>query len=248
MAENLVRLQKLLSECGVASRRKSEELISQGKVKVNGRVAKIGDKVNPKRDTVTVSGKKIVKSKNKYYIMLHKPRGFITTLSDEMDRKCVAELVKDIPERIYPVGRLDKDSEGLLLMTNDGDFANAMMHPKHHVPKTYRVTVRQQVTENMVDELSTGIIIEGRKTAPADVKVLLKEDTRTVLEIILYEGRNREIRKMCESLGLDVIRLKRTQYGSIKLGMLAQGKYRELTADEVHKLMASSGAVGKKKW
>lgn len=248
MAENLVRLQKLLSECGVASRRKSEELISQGKVKVNGRVAKIGDKVNPKRDTVTVSGKKIVKSKNKYYIMLHKPRGFITTLSDEMDRKCVAELVKDIPERIYPVGRLDKDSEGLLLMTNDGDFANAMMHPKHHVPKTYRVTVRQQVTENMVDELSTGIIIEGRKTAPADVRVLLKEDTRTVLEIILYEGRNREIRKMCESLGLDVIRLKRTQYGSIKLGMLAQGKYRELTADEVHKLMASSGAVGKKKW
>lgn len=248
MAENLVRLQKLLSECGVASRRKSEELISQGKVKVNGRVAKIGDKVNPKRDTVTVSGKKIVKSKNKYYIMLHKPRGFITTLSDEMDRKCVAELVKDIPERIYPVGRLDKDSEGLLLMTNDGDFANAMMHPKHHVPKTYRVTVRQQVTENMVDELSTGIIIDGRKTAPADVRVLLKEDTRTVLEIILYEGRNREIRKMCESLGLDVIRLKRTQYGSIKLGMLAQGKYRELTADEVHKLMASSGAVGKKKW
>ncbi len=248
MADNIMRLQKFLSECGVASRRKSEELISQGKVKVNGRIAQIGDKVNTKRDTVTVSGKKIVGNKNKYYIMLHKPRGFITTLSDEMDRKCVAELVKDIPERIYPVGRLDKDSEGLLLMTNDGEFANAMMHPKHHVPKTYRVTVRQNVTENMVDELSSGIMIEGRRTAPADVRVLLKEDTRTVLEIILYEGRNREIRKMCESLGLDVIRLKRTQYGSIKLGMLAQGKYRELTADEVHRLMASSGAVGKKKW
>lgn len=248
MAESLVRLQKFLSECGVASRRKSEELISQGKVKINGRVAQIGDKINPKRDMVTVSGKKVVSSKTKYYIMLHKPRGFITTLSDEMDRKCVAELVKDIPERIYPVGRLDKDSEGLLLMTNDGEFANAMMHPKHHVPKTYRVTVRQNVTEDMVDKLAVGIVIEGRKTAPADVRVLLKEETRTVLEIILYEGRNREIRKMCESLGLDVIRLKRTQYGSIKLGMLAQGKYRELTADEVHKLMASSGAVGKKKW
>ncbi len=248
MAESLMRLQKFLSECGVASRRKSEELISQGKVKINGRVAQIGDKINPKRDTVTVSGKKVVSSKTKYYIMLHKPRGFITTLSDEMDRKCVAELVKDIPERIYPVGRLDKDSEGLLLMTNDGEFANAMMHPKHHVPKTYRVTVRQNVTEDMVDKLAVGIVIEGRKTAPADVRVLLKEETRTVLEIILYEGRNREIRKMCESLGLDVIRLKRTQYGSIKLGMLAQGKYRELTADEVHKLMASSGAVGKKKW
>ncbi len=248
MAVNTMRLQKFLSECGVASRRKSEELISMGKVKVNGRVAQIGDKINPKKDTVTVSGKKVVGTKNKYYIMLHKPRGFVTTLSDEMDRRCVADLVKDIPERIYPVGRLDKDSEGLLLMTNDGDFANAMMHPKHHVPKTYRVTVRQNVTENMVDQLAVGIVIEGRKTAPADVRVLLKEETRTVLEIVLYEGRNREIRKMCESLGLDVIRLKRTQFGSIKLGMLAQGKYRELTAEEVHKLMTSSGAVTKKKW
>lgn len=248
MADNSMRLQKFLSECGVASRRKSEELISQGKVKVNGRPAQIGDKINPKKDTVTVAGKKIVSTKTKYYIMLHKPRGFITTLSDEMDRKCVAELVKDIPERIYPVGRLDKDSEGLLLMTNDGDFANAMMHPKHHVPKTYRVTVRQKVTEDMVDQLAVGIVIEGRKTAPADVRVLLKEDTRTVLEIVLYEGRNREIRKMCESLGLDVIRLKRIQYGSIKLGMLAPGKYRDLTPEEVHKLMTSSGAVTKKKW
>ncbi len=248
MADNSLRLQKFLSECGVASRRKSEELISMGKVKVNGRVAQIGDKINPKRDTVTVNGKKVVSSKNKYYIMLHKPRGFVTTLSDEMDRRCVADLVKDIPERIYPVGRLDKDSEGLLLMTNDGDFANAMMHPKHHVPKTYRVTVRQNVTENMVDQLAVGIVIEGRKTAPADVRVLLKEDTRTVLEIILYEGRNREIRKMCESLGLEVIRLKRTQFGSLKLGMLAQGKYRDLTPEEVHRLMTSSGAETKKKW
>lgn len=248
MADNSLRLQKFLSECGVASRRKSEELISMGKVKVNGRIAQIGDKINPKRDTVTVNGKKVVSSKNKYYIMLHKPRGFVTTLSDEMDRRCVADLVKDIPERIYPVGRLDKDSEGLLLMTNDGEFANAMMHPKHHVPKTYRVTVRQNVTETMVDQLAVGIVIEGRKTAPADVRVLLKEDNRTVLEIILYEGRNREIRKMCESLGLDVIRLKRTQFGSVKLGMLAQGKYRDLTPEEVHKLMTSSGAETKKKW
>ncbi len=248
MADSFIRLQKFLSECGVASRRKSEELISQGRVKVNGRVAQIGDKINSKKDVVTVNGKKIVGSKDKYYIMLHKPRGFITTLSDEMGRKCVAELVKEIPERIYPVGRLDRDSEGLLLMTNDGDFANAMMHPKHHVPKTYRVTVRENVSEDMVQSLSSGIVIEGRKTAPADVRIILKEESRTVLEIVLYEGRNREIRKMCESLNLTVIRLKRTQYGSIKLGMLAQGKYRNLTPEEVHKLMSSSGAITKKKW
>lgn len=248
MADSFMRLQKFLSECGVASRRKSEELISQGRVRVNGRIAQVGDKINSKKDVVTVNGKKIVGSKDKYYIMLHKPRGFITTLSDEMGRKCVAELVKEIPERVYPVGRLDRDSEGLLLMTNDGDFANAMMHPKHHVPKTYRVTVRENVSDDMVQSLSSGIVIEGRKTAPADVRIILNEENRTVLEIVLYEGRNREIRKMCESLNLTVIRLKRTQYGSIKLGMLAQGKYRNLTPEEVHKLMTSSGAVTKKKW
>lgn len=248
MADSFMRLQKFLSECGVASRRKSEELISQGKVRINGRVAQIGDKINSKKDVVTVNGKKIVGSKDKYYIMLHKPRGFITTLSDEMGRRCVAELVKEIPERVYPVGRLDRDSEGLLLMTNDGDFANAMMHPKHHVPKTYRVTLRENVNEDMVQSLSSGIVIDGRKTAPADVRIILKEENRTVIEIVLYEGRNREIRKMCESLNLTVIRLKRTQYGSIKLGMLAQGKYRNLTPEEVHKLMTSSGVVTKKKW
>ena len=245
MAE--VRLQKFLAESGVASRRKSEELIEQGKVKVNGRTAMIGDKIDPKKDTVTVSGKKIVKTKNFTYVVLHKPRGFITTMSDEKDRKCVAELIKDVDGRVYPVGRLDKDSEGMLLFTNDGAFANAMTHPTKHVPKTYRVTVRPSISEEQITALTQGVIIEDRKTAPAEVRVITKEEGRVVLEIILYEGRNRQIRKMCEEVGLEVARLKRTQIGSIKLGMLKQGAWRHLTEDEVRKLMIAAGLERKKK-
>ena len=245
MAE--VRLQKFLAESGVASRRKSEELIDQGKVKVNGRVAMIGDKIDPKKDTVTVNGKKIVKTKTFTYVVLHKPRGFITTMNDEMDRKCVAELIKDVPGRVYPVGRLDRDSEGMLLFTNDGAFANAMTHPTKHVPKTYRVTVRPSINEDQITALTQGVIIEERKTAPAEVRVISKEEGRVVLEIILYEGRNRQIRKMCEEVGLEVARLKRTAIGSIKLGMLKQGAWRNLTEDEVRKLMIAAGLERKKK-
>ena len=245
MAE--VRLQKFLAESGVASRRKSEELIELGKVKVNGRVASIGDKIDPKKDTVTVNGKKIVKTKTFTYVVLHKPRGFITTMNDEMDRKCVAELIKDVPGRVYPVGRLDRDSEGMLLFTNDGAFANAMTHPTKHVPKTYRVTVRPSITEDQITALTQGIIIDDRKTAPAEVHVVTKEEGRVVLEIILYEGRNRQIRKMCEEVGLEVARLKRTAIGSIKLGMLKQGSWRHLTEDEVRKLMIAAGLERKKK-
>lgn len=247
MADNSLRLQKYLADCGVASRRKSEELIEQGKVKVNGRVAQIGDKVNPKKDDITVSGKKIIKSKSYTYIMLHKPRGFITTMNDEMGRRCVAELVKDVGVRVYPVGRLDRESEGLLLMTNDGEFANAMTHPTKHVPKTYRVTVRPSITDEQITALTTGIMIEDRMTAPAEVRVLTKEESRVVLEIVLYEGRNRQIRKMCEALGLEVARLKRTAVGSVKLGMLPQGKWRELKEDEVHKLMVNAAMDRPKK-
>lgn len=247
MTDGKVRLQKYLAECGVASRRKSEELIEQGKVKVNGNKASIGDKINPKKDTVTVNGKKIIKQKSHTYIMLHKPRGFITTMSDEMDRKCVAELIKDVPGRVYPVGRLDRDSEGMLLFTNDGEFANALTHPTKHVPKTYRVTVRPAITEEQITKLTTGIVIDDRTTAPAEVRVITKQGGRVVLEIILYEGRNRQIRKMCEGVGLEVARLKRTAIGSIKLGMLKQGSYRELTEDEVRKLMIAAGMERKKK-
>ncbi len=247
MTDGKVRLQKYLSECGVASRRKSEELIEQGAVRVNGQVAFIGDKINPKSDTVTVKGKKIIKLKSHTYIMLHKPRGFITTMSDERDRKCVAELIKDVPGRVYPVGRLDRDSEGMLLCTNDGEFANAMTHPRKHVPKTYRVTVRPTITQEQITELTTGIVIDDRMTAPAEIRVITREEGRVVLEIILYEGRNRQIRKMCEAVGLEVARLKRTAVGSVKLGMLKQGDWRDLTEDEVRKLMIAAGMERKKK-
>lgn len=239
MANNEVRLQKFMAEQGIASRRKSEDLIRTGKVKVNGHIAVIGQKINPKKDLVTVGKQKIVppKTRNMIYIMLNKPRGYVTTVSDEYDRKTVMDLIPDIKERIYPVGRLDKDSEGLLIMTNDGSFTNCLTHPSHELAKVYRVTVRPAVDDEILYNLRNGIVIDGRKTAPADVTVLTEEENRVVLEFVLHEGRNREIRKMCESQGLEVARLKRTAVGSLKLGVLPQGKYRELTEQEVKKLL-----------
>ena len=185
MADDKIRLQKYLAECGVASRRKSEELIAAGKVKVNGVTALIGDKVNPKHDKVTVSGKKAVSVKKNVYIMLNKPRGFITTMNDEHDRKCVAELVKDINTRVYPVGRLDRESEGLLIMTNDGEFTNALTHPSKHVSKMYRVTIRPTITKEQATEFRNGIEIDGRMTAPADLRVLETQENRTVVEVTI---------------------------------------------------------------
>lgn len=240
MTDAKVRLQKYMAEAGIASRRKSEELIAAGKVRVNGKVAEIGDKINPRTDKVTVSGKKVVKSKKQVYIMLHKPRGFITTMHDEMDRKCVAELIADVPERVYPVGRLDRESEGLLLLTNDGEFANALTHPSKHVPKTYRVTVRPDVTKEQLESFENGIEIDGKMTLPAEVRVLDKQAGRVVLEVVIYEGRNRQIRKMCEALGLEVARLKRTKIGSLKLGMLKPGEYRYLGEEEIHGLLVAA--------
>lgn len=236
---NLVRLQKYMAECGVASRRKCEELIQMGKVKVNGHIAEIGCKINPKKDLVTVRGKKINKEEKMYYIMLNKPRGYVTTVSDELGRKTVMDLV-NIDARVYPVGRLDKDSEGLLILTNDGSFANALTHPKHNYAKVYRVTVRPKVTDEILEALRNGIEIDGRKTAPCDINVITEEEGRVVLEFILREGRNRQIRKMCEAVGLEVARLKRISIGPVKLGMLKTGQTRMLTDNEIKKLLRSS--------
>ncbi len=234
-----LRLQKFLSQCGIASRRKAEELIVQGKVKINGKTAVLGDKVMPS-DKVYVSGKRVLLPKTKYrYIMLNKPRGFITTMSDERGRKCVAELVQNVGERVYPIGRLDKDSEGLLIFTNDGAFANKVMHPRNSVYKFYRVTVRPDVNEEQLVKLETGVELDGVKTAPAIVHVVHKEPGRVVLEMILHEGKNREIRRMCEALGLEVARLRRTQIGGVKMGMLKQGDWRDLTEKEVKNLLAN---------
>lgn len=240
MAE-LIRLQKYMADCGVASRRKSEELIAAGKVKVNGMVASVGDKIDPKNDTISVNGRKITQDKNYVYIMLHKPRGYVTTMSDEMDRKCVAELVKDVGKRIYPIGRLDRDSEGLLLFTNDGEFANAMTHPSRHIAKTYRVSVKPGITDEQLTVLTSSMMINGKKTLPADVRIINKETEKTTLEIILYEGKNRQIRRLCEEAGLETARLKRLAVGQLKLGGLKVGEYRHLTHEEVSLLKRQSG-------
>ncbi len=230
-----VRVQKIIADAGISSRRKAEELIERGAVTVNGRKVRLGEKADPMKDKITVAGREISLKADakKYYIMLHKPRGYITTANDEGGRKCVTELVEEVPARLFYVGRLDRESEGMLLMTNDGDFANMISHPSTHFAKTYRVTVRPRITEEQLTALTTGVIVDGRKSMPAAIHVIKSEQDRTVLEIVLEEGRNRQIRKMCEAVGLEVARLKRTAIGPLKLGMLQPGKWRELTADEM---------------
>lgn len=238
-----IRIQKMIADSGYCSRRKAEAMISQGRVKVNGRPVKLGDKCGFK-DIITVDGERLQMSrkKNLVYIMLNKPRGYVTTVSDELDRRCVMDLISDIEERVYPVGRLDRNSEGLLLFTNDGEFANSIMHPSRHIAKTYRVTVRPDISDEQLVKLAEGVEIDGRKTLPASVVVKEKEQGRVVLLITIKEGRNRQIRKMCEAVGLEVARLRRISIGPLKLGMLKPGTWRELTAEE---LRALRNAIGK---
>ncbi|MDR2647957.1 MAG: rRNA pseudouridine synthase [Oscillospiraceae bacterium] len=232
-----LRLQKYLAQRGVASRRKSEEMILAGRVKVDGRPAVLGQSVVPGKSVVTLDGKRLDETREAFvYIMLHKPRGFVTTMEDKHAAKSVAELVDNCGVRIFPVGRLDKDSEGLLLMTNDGDFAQALTHPSRHIPKIYRVTLRGEVMPERYIPLIDGMRLDGHQTAPIQLRELLVEPTRTVLEFTLHEGRNRQIRRMCESIGLEVLRLKRTAIGQLKLGMLQSGQWRELTKEEVARL------------
>ena len=236
------RIQKIIADSGYCSRRKAESLIAAGQVKCNGRPVKLGDKADS-RDLITVNGERITipKKKQKLYLMLNKPRGYVTTMSDELDRRCVMDLLEDVPERVYPVGRLDRNSEGLLLLTNDGDFANNIMHPSRHISKTYRVTVRPDISEEQLIALSSGVELDGKMTLPANVVVKTKEPNRVVLLMTIQEGRNRQIRRMCEALGLEVARLRRTSIGPLKLGMLKPGTYRDLTAEE---LRAIRNAIG----
>lgn len=238
-----IRIHKIMADSGYCSRRKAELLIKQGKVKLNGHPVKLGDKAGY-RDIITVDGERIYipKKKNFIYIMMNKPRGYVTTVSDEQNRKCVMDLFEDMNERIYPVGRLDRNSEGLLLFTNDGEFANGIMHPSRHISKTYRVTVRPDINDEQLVKLSEGIEIDGKKTLPAVVNVLDKTPGRVVMTITIKEGRNRQIRRMCEAVGLEVARLRRISIGPLKLGMLKPGAYRELTAEE---LRAIRNAIGK---
>ena len=237
MAEQ--RIQKVLSDQGVCSRRAAEKLIDEGRVKVNGHPVTLGDKMDPDFDKVSIDGKsvRIVRKRQYTYLMLNKPRGYITTASDERGRKTVMDLLTGVDRRVYPIGRLDKDSEGLLLLTDDGAFANLLTHPSGGVGKLYRVTVRPRATEEQVVKMSSGVVLDdGVKTQPAVIHVVVDEPGRTVLEITLHEGRNRQIRRMCEAVGLEVIRLKRSAEGPVKLGMLQPGEYRELKKSEISAL------------
>ena len=238
-----VRIQKVLSEQGVCSRRAAEQIIREGRVKLNGRPVSLGDKMDTARDLLTVDGQRVYipRVQEKMYIMLYKPRGYITTTSDERGRKTVMDLVADVPVRVFPIGRLDKDSEGMLLFTNDGEFANLLTHPSHGVSKLYRVTVRPHATEQQVLQLTQGVTLDdGTITQPAVIQVVTDEPGRTVLEMTIREGKNRQIRRMCEAVGLEVIRLRRSAMGAVKLGMLQPGQYRELTKSEVAALRAAA--------
>lgn len=227
------RLQKIIAACGECSRRNAEKLILDGKVKVNGHVASLGDKADASSDVIEVSGK-IISGTEKYYIMLNKPRGYITTLDDEKDRKTVSELV-DVGTRVHPVGRLDYNSEGLLIMTNDGALTYRLTHPSHDIPKGYIVTVRGHLEEALTT-LKSSIMIDGKATRPADVTVLRENSDGGLLHIIIREGRNRQIRRMCEAANLKVLRLKRVTIGDLTLDKMPAGRWRHLTDKEVQYL------------
>lgn len=229
------RLQKILSARGVASRRKAEEMILSGRVTVDGAVAALGDCADPDINVIAVDGQPLPAREKHVYIMLNKPRGYVTTLSDEKGRPNAAQLVADCGLRVYPVGRLDMDSEGLLLFTNDGDFANELMHPKHEVNKTYLVWVTGYVPGGEV-RLSRPITLDGYTIKPPKVILQKAEGSKAMLQVTIHEGRNRQIRRMCEAAGMTVTRLRRIREGAVALGDLPPGKWRCLTPEEVQKL------------
>ena len=234
------RLQKLLSAAGVGSRRRAEEDITAGRVTVNGRPASLGDRADPDRDEIALDGQPVVRSQTRTVLMLYKPRGVVTTLSDEKGRRTVADLVKGCPARVWPVGRLDLDSEGLLLLTDDGDLTNALIHPRHEVEKEYLVWVTG-CTEPGLGALARPMKLDGQALRPAQVAVLRREGERTVLSMVIHEGKNRQIRRMCAACGMTVRRLKRVREGSLTLDRtLAPGQWRPLTPAETARLKEDS--------
>lgn len=232
------RLQKYIARCGAASRRKAEEMILAGRVKVNKTVVtELGIKVDEDNDKVFLDGTRLMPEKKHYYVMLNKPKGYIATASDERGRNTVTELVADLDARLYPVGRLDYLSEGLLFLTNDGDFAYKMTHPKQHVLKKYQVVVMGIPEQEDIIKLRNGVDIGGYVTAPARVELAKTEERTAQLNFTIFEGKNRQIRKMCEAVGLSVLRLKRVNIGGVALGNLPLGKWRHLTEAELLKLL-----------
>ena len=233
----LQRLQKCISEAGVASRRAAEQMIADGRVTVNGVPAELGQRADPERDEIRIDGRLLPKREASVYIMLHKPRGYVTTLHDERGRKTVAELVQDVGARVYPVGRLDLDSEGLLLMTNDGEIANGVMHPSHAVDKVYHVTVSGASVETAAEAMRAMTDLEGEPITAPQVRVLGGDR----LAVTIHEGKNREVRRLCAAAGLRVHRLIRVQEGSLKLGDLKRGTWRYLADAEIRALKQEAG-------
>ena len=231
------RIQKLISAAGLMSRRAAEEAISAGRVKVNGQRAALGDKADPEKDRITVDGKDLPKSTEKLYLMLNKPRGYVTTLRDEKGRRNVTELLGELGARVYPVGRLDMYSEGLLLMTNDGDFANRVMHPSHEVSKVYHTWVSGDNVERSVHMLRRPMEIDGYTVHALGVDIVQGFPGAALLSITICEGRNRQVRKMCEKVGLKVTRLQRVAEGPVELGSLKSGNWRHLTKSEIKSLL-----------
>ena len=231
------RLQKYMASCGVASRRKCEEIIAEGRVKVNGvTVREAGLKIQPGKDRVTVDGREIIPANKPVYIMLNKPVGYVSTVRDQFMRPTVLDLVKGVKGRIYPVGRLDYDSEGLILLTNDGNFAYGLTHPRHKVDKTYMVVVQGRPDRIEIDRIRSGVEIDGRMTSPADIRVESVQGNKTTFRVVIHEGRNRQVRRMFEAIGYTVVSLKRTGIGKLQLGTLAPGKWRSLEDREVKDL------------
>ena len=229
-----IRLQKFIADSGLMSRRAAEKEIEMGNVSVNGHVATLGTKVDPKGDHITYKGRKIRFEKPEHiYIMMNKPRGYLCSTSDDRDRKCVTDLLDGVSARVYPVGRLDLISEGMLLLTNDGELKNRLTHPSHSVPKVYRVKVGGRVSDEQYEILTSELVIDDYKIKPVDVVVQESDESGTVLKMTLHEGRNRQIRKMCEQAGLTVKRLSRVSIGNLKLDGLPVGKWRYLDEKEV---------------